>query len=121
MPEHPLCAVTRSTRVIEHFADLGAETGQDRGLEESVKTGKDDTADDYADDDFHTGVDIALAGGGFDGCLDGRDRLAKLVPDGFEKLFHVLITSFFLFLIVENENGKRFCSPHGADYICCMV
>lgn len=52
MPEHPLCAVTRSTRVIEHFADLGAETGQDRGLEESVKTGKDDTADDYADDDF---------------------------------------------------------------------
>mgnify|MGYP000333866702 CR=1 FL=1 len=43
MPEHPLCAVTRSTRVIEHFADLGAETGQDRGLEESVKTGKDDT------------------------------------------------------------------------------
>lgn len=40
MPEHPLCAVTRSTRVIEHFADLGAETGQDRGLEESVKTGK---------------------------------------------------------------------------------
>ena len=40
MPEHPLCAVTRSTRVIEHFADLGAEAGQDRGLEESVKTGK---------------------------------------------------------------------------------
>ena len=46
MPEHPLCAVTRSTRVIEHFADLGAEAGQDRGLEESVKTGKDNTADD---------------------------------------------------------------------------
>ena len=36
MPEHPLCAVTRSTRVIEHFADLGAEAGQDRGLEESA-------------------------------------------------------------------------------------
>lgn len=91
MPEHPLCAVTRSTRVIEHFADLGAEAGQDRGLEESVKTGKDNTSDDYADDDFHTGVDIALTCGGLDGCLYGRDRLAKLVPDGFEKLFHVLI------------------------------
>lgn len=49
MPEHPLCAVTRSTRVIEHFADLGAEAGQDRGLEESVKTCKDNTSDDYAD------------------------------------------------------------------------
>ena len=105
MPEHPLCAVTRSTRVIEHFADLGAEAGQDRGLEESIKTGKDDTADDYADDDFHTGVDIALTGGGFDGCLDGRDRLAKLVPDGFEKLFHVLITSFFLVFLL-------WISPH---------
>ena len=84
MPEHPLCAVTRSTRVIEHFADLGAEAGQDRGLEESLKTGKDDTTDDYADDDLHARVDIAFTGGGFDGCLDGRDRLAKLVPDGFE-------------------------------------
>ena len=100
MPEHPLCAVTRSTRVIEHFADLGAEAGQDRGLEESVKTGKDDTADDYADDDFYTGVDIALTCGGLDGCLDGRDRLAKLVPDGFEKLLHVLITSFFLVFLL---------------------
>lgn len=105
MPEHPLCAVTRSTRVIEHFADLGAEAGQDRGLEESVKTGKDDTADDYADDDFHTGVDIALTCGGLYGCLDGRDRLAKLVPDGFEKLLHVLITSFFLVFLL-------WISPH---------
>ena len=100
MPEHPLCAVTRSTRVIEHFADLGAETGQDRGLEESVKTGKDDTADDYADDDFYTGVDIALTCGGLDGCLDGRDCLVELIPDGFEKLLHVLITSFFLVFLL---------------------
>ena len=100
MPEHPLCAATRSTRVIEHFADLGAETGQDRGLEESVKTGKDDTADDYADDDFHTGVDIALTCGGLDGCLDGRDCLVELIPDGFEKLLHVLITSFFLVFLL---------------------
>ena len=100
MPEHPLCAVTRSTRVIEHFADLGAEAGQDRGLEESVKTGKDDTADDYADDDFHTGVDIALTCGGLDGCLDGRDCLVELIPDGFEKLLHVLITSFFLVFLL---------------------
>lgn len=108
MPKHPLCAVTRSTRVIEHFADLGAESGQDRGLEESVKTGKDDTADDYADNDFHASVDIALTCGGFDGCLDGRDRLAKLVLDGFEKLFHVLNYLILSFLIVENENGERF-------------
>ena len=90
MSEHPLCAVTRSTRVIEHFADLGAEAGQNRGLEESVKTGKDNTSDDYADDDFHTGVDIALTCGGLDGCLYGRDRLVELVLDGIEKLFHVL-------------------------------
>ena len=121
MPEHPLCAVTRSTRVIEHFADLGAETGQDRGLEESVKTGKDDTADDYADDDFHTGVDIALTCDGLYGCLDGCKCLAQLVLDGIEKLFHVLNYLILSFLIVENENGKRFCSPHGAVYICCMV
>ena len=98
MPEHPLCAVTRSTRVIEHFADLGAEAGQDRGLEESVKTGKDDTADDYADDDLHARVDIALTCGGFDGCFDGCKCLVELVLNGFEKLFHVLnylILSFF--------------------------
>ena len=98
MPEHPLCAVTRSARVIEHFADLGAEAGQDRGLEESVKTGQDDTADDYADDDIHTGVDIALTCGGFDGCFDGCSCLVELIPDGIEKLFHVLnylILSFF--------------------------
>ena len=98
MPKHPLSAVTRSTRVIEHFADLGAEAGQDRGLEESLKTGKDNTADDYADDDFHTGVDIALTCGGLDGCLDGCNCLVELVPDGIEKLFHVLnylILSFF--------------------------
>ena len=100
MPEHPLCAVTRSTRVIEHFADLGAEAGQDRGLEESVKTGKDDTADDYADNDSYTGVDIALTCGGLDGCLDGRDCLVELIPDGFEKLVHVLITSFFLVFLL---------------------
>ena len=105
MPEHPLCAVTRSTRVIEHFADLGAEAGQDRGLEESVKTGKDDTADDYTDDDFHTGVDIALSCGGFDSCLDGHDCLVELIPDGFEKLLHVLITSFFLVFLL-------WISPH---------
>ena len=105
MPEHPLCAVTRSARVIEHFADLGAEAGQDRGLEESVKTGKDNTADDYADDDFYTGVDIALTGGGFDSCLDGRDRLVELILDGFEKLLHVLITSFFLVFLL-------WISPH---------
>ena len=100
MPEHPLCAVTRSTRVIEHFADLGAEAGQDRGLEESVKTGKDDTADDYADNDLHARVDIALTCGGLDGCLDGRDCLVELIPDGFEKLLHVLITSFFLVFLL---------------------
>ena len=105
MPEHPLCAVTRSSRVIEHFADLGAEAGQDRGLEESVKTGKDDTADDYADDNFHTGVDIALSCGGFDSCLDGRGCLVELIPDGFEKLLHVLITSFFLVFLL-------WISPH---------
>ena len=109
MPEHPLCAVTRSTRVIEHFADLGAEAGQDRGLEESVKTGKDDTADDYTDDDFHTGVDIALSCGGFDSCLDGRDCLVELIPDGFEKLLHVLITSFFLvFLLWINPHSRTY-------------
>ena len=105
MPEHPLSAVTRSTRVIEHFADLGAESGQDRGLEESVKTGQDDTADDYADDDLHARVDIALTCGGFDSCLDGRDRLVELILDGFEKLLHVLITSFFLVFLL-------WISPH---------
>lgn len=31
------------------------------------KFGKDNTADDYADDDFYTGVDIALTCGGLDG------------------------------------------------------
>ena len=110
MPEHPLCAVTRSTRVIEHFADLGAEAGQDRGLEESVKTGKDDTADDYADDDFYTGVDIALTCGGLDGRLDGRDCLVELIPDGFEKLLHVFITSFvlvFLLWIIFTERREE--------------
>ena len=98
MPEHPLCAVTRSARIIEHTGDFLGKGGNDRGVEERIETGKDDTADDYADDDFHSGVDIALTCGGLYGCLDGCKCLAQLVLDGIEKLFHVLnylILSFF--------------------------
>ena len=121
MPEHPLCAGCGSARIIEHTGDFLGKGGNDRGVEERIETGKDDTTDDYADDDLHARVDIALTCGGLYGCLDGCKCLAQLVLDGIEKLFHVLNYLILSFLIVENESGERFCSPHGADYICCMV
>ena len=95
MPEHPLCAVTRSARIIEHTGDFLGKGGNDRGVEERIETGKDDTADDYADDDFHTGVDIALTCGGFDGCLDGRDRLVELA-NALPNLFLMELKNFFM-------------------------
>ena len=54
------------------------------------------SADYDTDDDLDTGVDIALTGGGLDGSSCGDDGGVALVLDGVDKLFHRLITSFFL-------------------------
>ena len=84
------------TGIVEHLCDLGSERGDDGGVEERVETGKDHAADDDADDDLDAGVDIALTGGGLDGSSCGDDGGVALVLDGVDKLFHRLITSFFL-------------------------
>ena len=100
------------TGVIEHVADLGGESGNDGGVEECVETCEDHAADYDTDDDFYSGVDIALTGGGLDGGLCGNYCGVELVLDGIDKLFHRLITSFFLefFVLIlfcrKNENGE---------------
>ena len=117
------------TRVIEHFQDLGVETRNDNGLEERVETAENDCTDNNSNDDLNAGVDIALTGGGLDGGLGRNDCLVELVLDGVDKLFHRLITSFFLkilvlfFVVGKMKTGSDFISLPivGADYICCMV
>ena len=92
----PSVCLAVSAAVIEHALNLGGKSGHDGGVEEEIETCEDDTADDNADDDFHTGVDIALAGGGLDGSLCGNNRLVELVLDVVNEILHVFITSFFL-------------------------
>ena len=100
------------TGVVEHLTDLGSESGDDGCVEERVETCEDDTTDYYTDDDLHAGVDIALTGGGLDGGSCGDDGGVALVLDGVDKLFHRLITSFFLkffvlfFVVGKNENEE---------------
>ena len=97
---------TELAAVVEHALNLGSQSGDDGGVEERVKTGKDHAADNNADDDLNAGIDIALTGGGLDGGLGGDDYGVELVLDGVElvldgvdKLFHRLITSFFLLIL----------------------
>ena len=82
-----------------------------RGDEDPAEPRPDHSAAHDSEDALHAGVDIALTGGGLDGGLGGNYCVVKLVLDGVDKLFHDLITSFFLvflFLICwrENENGE---------------
>ena len=93
----PLPRVTTGlAAVVEHLADLSGKSGHDGGVEEEIETCEDDTADYDTDDDLDAGIDIALTGGGLDGGLGRNDCLVELVLDGVDKLFHRLITSFFL-------------------------
>ena len=100
-----MCFCCGSARIIEHTGDFLGKGGNDRGVEERIETGKDDTTDDYADDDLHARVDIALTCGGLYGCLDGCKCLAQLVLDGIEKL---MLTSFLAFKVRQRciEAGK---------------
>ena len=84
--------------VIEHFANLGLESGDDGGVEESVKTCKEYTADNYSDDDLYSGIYVALCLLGFDGCLYVSESLACSVLNVLEKLSHFI--NSFLRLIV---------------------
>ena len=88
--------MTGLAAVVEHLTDLSGERGDDRAVEEEIETGEDDTADDYADDDLHARVDIALTGGGLDGGLGRNDCLVELVLDAVDEILHVFFTSFFL-------------------------
>ena len=91
----------------EHTLNLGSKSGDNGGVEERIETGKDYTADDNTDDDLDAGVDISLAGGGGNGCLGSDDPLVLLLLDGVDKLFHVLITSFFLDFFVFDLLARK--------------
>jgi hypothetical protein len=84
------------TCIIEHALNLGSQGGDDRGVEECVETCEEYAADYDTDDDFYSGIDIALAGGGLDSGSCGDDGGIRLVLDGVNEILHVLITSFFL-------------------------
>ena len=100
------------TGVVKHALNLGGQSGDDRGVEECVETCEEYAADYDTDDDLDTGIDIALTGGGLDSGSCGDDGGVALVLDGVDKLFHRLITSFFLkffvlfFVVGKNENGE---------------
>ena len=79
-----------STGVVEHIPDLGCEVRDNGRVEERIETGKDNSADHNADDDFHTGVDVAFARLGGKGGLGGDGDGVYLVTNGIEELFHVI-------------------------------
>ena len=85
----PLPRVTTGlAAVVEHLADFSGKSGHDGGVEEEIETCEDDTADDYTDDNFYSGIDISLTGGGLDGGLGRNDCLVELVLDGVDKILH---------------------------------
>ena len=94
---------------LESMTNAGSDAAKDAETAESTE---EDAADDHTDDDLHARVDIALTGGGLDGSSCGDDGGVALVLDGVDKLFHRLITSFFLkffvlfFVVGKNENEE---------------
>ena len=79
--------------VVEHLADLGGKGGDDGRVEEGVETRENYAANDNADDDLDTGVDVALGSLVLDGNLCGNDCAVELALDVVEKFLH---TVFFL-------------------------
>ena len=80
-----------STGVVEHIPDLGREVRDDGRIEECVESCENHTADNHADDDLDTGVDIAFARLGGKGGLGGDGDGVYLVTNGIEELFHVIL------------------------------
>ncbi len=83
------------TGVAEHLGDLIGESGDDGGVEESVKTREDHAANDNADDDLDTGVNVALGSLVLDGNLCGNDCSVELVLDVVDKILHVVFPFCF--------------------------
>ena len=104
-----------SALVVEHLGDLRTERREDRGVEQDIESGKDNTANHNADDDFDAGVDVAFTGGGSEGGFAEMTALFFMEAS----LDLMLAKNFFipeylfLFLLI-------FCLMM-ADYICCMV
>ena len=80
-------------------------------IKESIKTCKDNTTDDYTDNDLNTGINITFTGSGLDCGLCGNCDGIDLVGDRVEELFHK-ITDYFscllcclcvlIFIIINN-------------------
>lgn len=85
------------TAVAEHSGDLFRKRRDDCGIEKCVKTDKKHTADDYTNDDFNSGVDIALRSLAGKNCLGTDCKFVAFVLKFFEKLFHFFSLSFFSF------------------------
>ena len=100
----PSVCLAVSAAVIEHALNLGGKSGHDGGVEEEIETCEDDTADYDTDDDFYSGVDIALTGSGLNGSLCGDDCAVELALDVVNEILHVVITSFFLCFWINRRN-----------------
>ena len=103
----------KSGAVVEHLGDLGAESRDDGRVEERIESCENDSADNHADDNLDTGVDVAFAclggKGGLGGSADGID----LVTDGIEELFHVLC--YLSFLRFDFWLDYIFCTGASSD------
>ena len=76
------------TAVVEHLTDLGGEVGHDGGVEQGVESCEDHTSDDHADDDLHTGVDIALSQLVLNGSLNSGSTLLEFGYDFVDDFLH---------------------------------
>ncbi len=111
--------------IAEEISNLAGHSRHDGAVEESIKTGKQECADDDGDEDFYAGIDIALCLVGHN-CGLNLDRCGiDLILDFLEHIFY-LLTFLFLFLFVfdyrnnadchnDNDNGNNSHHSGGVD------
>ncbi len=74
--------------VAEHTADLCFERRKYYAIKEGVKTDEDNATNYYADDDFNSGVDIALTRCGCESGLGLNCEGIELAHELVKKFFH---------------------------------
>ncbi len=89
--------------VIEQTGDLACDGRHDRGVEQSIESGKEKRTDDYGDKDFHTGIDIAFSFLVSDGALCGYDNGIDFVFDFLKHIDYLIIFHKILLMKMEKR------------------
>ena len=86
--------------IAEEISDLAGHSRHNGGVEESIKAGKQECADNHGNEDFHAGIDVALCLVGHN-CGLNLDRCGiNLVLDFLEHIFYLLTFLFYFFLFL---------------------